>query len=52
VGSPLQPRERAEYERSRSGARAVLGEAATAAGWEAGQAMSLEQAVALALAVE
>jgi hypothetical protein len=52
MANPLQPRERAEYERYLSGARAALGETATAAAWEAGQALSLEAAIAFALARE
>ncbi len=51
MANPLQPRERAEYERYLSTARATLGEAAVAAEWEAGQALSLEQASALALSI-
>ena len=49
MGNPLQPRERGEYDRYLSGARAALGEAAIAAAWEAGQALSLEAAIAFAL---
>lgn len=49
MANPLQPRERAEYERYLSQARTALGEAAVAAAWEAGQAMPLEQAILSAL---
>ena len=49
MAKPLQPRERAEYERYLNRARAALGEAATVAEGEAGRALSLEQAVAVAL---
>src|SRR5205085_633186 len=45
MGKPLQPRERTEYDRYLSRARESLGETAAAAAWEAGQAMSLEQAI-------
>ena len=51
MANPLQPRERAEYERYLNRAREALGEAAAAAGWEAGRALSLEQAVAFALSI-
>jgi tetratricopeptide (TPR) repeat protein len=50
VGKPLRPRERSEYDRYLSGAQEVLGEAAMAAEQTAGRSMSLEEAVAFALA--
>jgi predicted ATPase/DNA-binding SARP family transcriptional activator len=46
---PLRPPEGTEYDRFLSGARKELGEEGAAAAWEAGQAMSLEQATAFAL---
>jgi predicted ATPase/class 3 adenylate cyclase len=49
VGAPLSPHERAEYHRHVAATRAALGEEAFAAAWEAGRALSLEQAVAYAL---
>jgi hypothetical protein len=38
-----------EYQRTVDGARAALGEAAFAAAWEAGRALSLEEAIRCAL---
>jgi predicted ATPase/DNA-binding SARP family transcriptional activator len=49
IGSPLSPSERADCERHVAAARAALGEEAFAAAWEAGRAMSLDDAVTLAL---
>jgi non-specific serine/threonine protein kinase len=49
MANPLQPRERAEYERYLNRARAALGGAAVATEWEAGRALSLEEATAFAL---
>jgi predicted ATPase/class 3 adenylate cyclase len=48
--SPRPPIAREEYENTVSTVRAALGEAAFAAAWAAGQAMSLEEAVECALA--
>jgi uncharacterized protein (DUF2384 family) len=45
----LQPTEAARLQPHTSAARAVLGEAAAAAAWNEGHAMSLDQAVAYAL---
>lgn len=49
MGKPLRLRERGEYDQLLSSARAALGEEAAAAAWEAGRAMSLQQAVEYAL---
>jgi DNA-binding CsgD family transcriptional regulator len=51
LGLPIDPPFRAEYERDVAVARRALGEAAFAAAWAAGRALSDEQAVAEALAV-
>jgi predicted ATPase/class 3 adenylate cyclase len=51
IGSPLSPLERADYDHSVAAARAQLDAATFAAAWAAGRAMSLEQAIAEALAV-
>jgi predicted ATPase/DNA-binding SARP family transcriptional activator len=48
-GVPLLPGPAAEIERQLAGLRAALGAARFGAGWEAGRAMSVEQAVAYAL---
>ena len=45
----LDPAERADYETSLAAARTELGEAAVMAAWAAGQALSLDEAVAEAL---
>jgi tetratricopeptide (TPR) repeat protein len=50
LGTPLPPVERPDVERCVAAARAALGEAEFAAAWAEGRAMSLEEAVALALA--
>ena len=50
VGIPLFPEERIAYDRALAAARVQLGEAAYAAAWAAGQALTLEQAIAEALA--
>ena len=47
--SPLPPCERGEHDRNVDGVRAALGEDAFAAAWEAGRALTWEQAVAYAL---
>jgi predicted ATPase len=49
IGAPLPPRERPHYERLVAAARAHLDAAAFAAAWAAGEALSLEQAIAYAL---
>jgi hypothetical protein len=49
-GKPMLPAERLGYKATVAAARAALGEAAFAAAWAAGQALTLEQAVAGALA--
>jgi PAS domain S-box-containing protein len=49
LGCRPAPAARAAYERQLALARAQLGEAAFAAAWAAGEALSLEQAVAVAL---
>jgi tetratricopeptide (TPR) repeat protein len=49
IGEALHPVERAEYEGSIAAARAALGEEAFVAAWAAGQALSLEQAIRVAL---
>jgi predicted ATPase/DNA-binding SARP family transcriptional activator/class 3 adenylate cyclase len=49
IGAPLAGQARREWEQEVAEVRAALGEAALAAAWAAGRAMSLEDAVALAL---
>jgi predicted ATPase/DNA-binding SARP family transcriptional activator len=49
VGTPLPPYDRAAYEHHLAALRAGLGEAAFAAAWAEGQAMTLEAAAAYAL---
>jgi predicted ATPase len=49
IGAPLAPNEQAEYDRDVAVARAALDEAAFAAAWAQGRALSLEQAITLAL---
>jgi predicted ATPase/class 3 adenylate cyclase len=49
IGAPLPPVERADYERDLAGAHSQLDEAAFATAWAAGQALTLEQAIAYAL---
>ena len=46
IGVPIQPVERADYERSLSAARVHLGERAFAAAWAQGRSMTPEQALA------
>jgi predicted ATPase len=48
-GAPLPPLERTPYDRTGDGVRKVLGEATFAVAWEAGRAMTLEQAIAEAV---
>jgi predicted ATPase/DNA-binding SARP family transcriptional activator len=50
IGAPMAPIERAECERDTAAARAALGEPAFAAAWAAGQALTLEETIAYALA--
>jgi len=50
LGAPLPPVERAAHERSATALRETLGEDAFAAAWAVGRALSLEQAIATALA--
>jgi tetratricopeptide (TPR) repeat protein len=50
AGAPLPHAERAEHNRSVAAVRTVLGEEAFAAAWAEGRAMTLNQAVAYALA--
>src|SRR5262245_65430993 len=50
MGWPLPPVSRADYERDVAAARAQLDEAAFAEEWAAGRALTLEQAIAEALA--
>lgn len=49
LGTPLPPVARADYERTVTRARADLGATAFAAAWERGRALSIEQAMAVAL---
>jgi predicted ATPase len=49
VGGPVPSADRADYEGNVTAARGILGEEVFAAAWEAGQALSLDRAVALAL---
>jgi hypothetical protein len=49
IGFIPNPVNRMEYKRNLAIARAQLGEAAFAAAWAAGRAMSIEQAIAAAL---
>jgi hypothetical protein len=48
-GAPQTATERTEDELREAAVRAALGEEAFAAAWEAGRAMSLDEAIALAL---
>ena len=49
TGAPLAPVRRADHDGVVAAVRVALGEAALAAAWAEGQAMTLEQAVAYAL---
>ena len=49
IGMPLPLNEREGYERATTAVRAAVGEAAWATAWAEGQALTLEQAVSLAL---
>ncbi|HWQ12101.1 MAG TPA: tetratricopeptide repeat protein, partial [Roseiflexaceae bacterium] len=46
IGAAMWPADRIEYERTVAAVRAVLGEAAFAAAWGVGRALTLEQAIA------
>ena len=46
IGAVMWPADRFEYQRNLAAIRAVLGEAAFAAAWAEGQALTLEQAIA------
>jgi predicted ATPase/DNA-binding SARP family transcriptional activator len=48
IVAPLLPADRLEYERNVTALRAQLGEADFAAAWDAGRAMTIEQAIAYA----
>jgi predicted ATPase/class 3 adenylate cyclase len=48
IGAPMAPADRAAYDRHVATVRAALGEAAFAAAWAAGQAMTLDRAIAAA----
>ncbi|HLK60521.1 MAG TPA: tetratricopeptide repeat protein [Chthonomonadaceae bacterium] len=50
MGSPLPPKNQDEYARHLTAARRTLGEEAFSAAWAEGRAMTLEQAIAYALA--
>jgi tetratricopeptide (TPR) repeat protein len=49
ISAPMAPNERVAYDRAVETARTSLGDGAFAAGWAAGQALTPEQAIALAL---
>ncbi len=50
IGAPLPPAEQTLHDRTVAGARAALGAVPCAEAWANGQALSLEQAIAMALA--
>jgi hypothetical protein len=50
IGAPLSPAQRESHERAVAPVRAACGEAEFAAAWIAGEALTLEQAVAEAIA--
>ncbi len=52
MGVPLPPTDQADHEQTVATVREVLGEAAFVAAWEVGRSLSLEVAVAEALAEE
>ena len=52
MGGDLQPPDRQDYDRHVADARALLGDAAHMAAWEDGRAMTLDNAVAYALAAD
>ena len=49
IGAPMPPSERADYDRDVASARAQLDEATFATAWTEGRAMTLEQAIGIAL---
>ena len=49
MGAPLPPSDRKEYDRDEAAVRTALGEEASATAWAEGRAMTLEQAIELAL---
>jgi DNA-binding CsgD family transcriptional regulator/tetratricopeptide (TPR) repeat protein len=49
IGEVVEPQDRVEYDRNAAVARAQLGDQAFALAWNAGRAMPIEQAIALAL---
>jgi non-specific serine/threonine protein kinase len=51
LGAPLPPDERASHERAVNAVRTVLGEEGTTVAWAAGRALTLDEAIAQALAV-
>jgi tetratricopeptide (TPR) repeat protein len=52
LAADMWPADRADYEQTLAAAREALGEAAFTAAWAEGQALSLEEAIAAALAPE
>jgi predicted ATPase/class 3 adenylate cyclase len=50
IGAPITPSDRAAHERDVDAVRALLGDQSSSAAWAEGHAMTLEQAVAYALA--
>src|SRR3954462_8184755 len=52
IQAPLDRQFRAPYERAIASARAILGDEAFAVAWDAGKQMTLDEAVAFALAPE
>lgn len=52
IGSPLPPVEQEKVDKTMASAREALGEAAFTAAWDAGRAMTLDESVEYALAVE
>ena len=49
LGAPWSPEEQVKYDRQMAQARLALGEATFASAWEAGRALTWEQAIACAL---
>jgi non-specific serine/threonine protein kinase len=49
IGAAMWPADQIDYQRTVAALRAVLGEAAFAAAWDAGRALTLEQAIAEAI---
>jgi tetratricopeptide (TPR) repeat protein len=49
INTPIEPADLPEYDRALATARAALGEAAFAAAWAEGQAMTTEQAIKLGI---